>query len=192
MIQELQQKFPWPAKKPNVPENIFGWFGPPNQKTIERRLKSINPEVILELGAYLGKSTRFLCENSNALVITVDHWKGSKEHQKRPEVKTLYETFLVNCWEFQNRLIPVRLDICEGIQQCYELNCIPDLIYLDGPHDANSVKEQLIKCLKCFPNTHIIGDDWPWKTVREGVLQALDEVPGYTLVAYRRCYEVFK
>ena len=79
----------WPATKPSAEVNDTGWFLAGNRLAIRKVLggtcvgvtnkngnKSREIDIILELGAYLGKSTRFLCQHakSAATVYTCDAW----------------------------------------------------------------------------------------------------------------------
>src|SRR5690606_40474206 len=63
------------------------------------RFLSPQSVLVVELGSWLGKSTRFLLRQApHATVVAIDHWKGSAEHQRRHRHRliSLYETFLVD------------------------------------------------------------------------------------------------
>ena len=131
-------------------------------------------KVIVELGSWLGRSTRFLLDNApNATVIAIDHWDGSEEHLTDKKFATilpvLYETFLVNCWQYKNRLIPVKNSSLLGLQDVYNEKIKPDLVYIDASHDYDAVTKDLEKTFALFPNTIICGDDWGWDPVRTAV-----------------------
>jgi hypothetical protein len=198
-LDELKELYPWPNKKPEVPQNMdSGWFCGQNMKALRDGIRTKEPCIILEMGAWLGMSTRYICSQSKSdcIVITIDHWLGSVEHQLVPEWKellpTLYDTFIANCWDFKNRLIPVRQSTEEGISLLASLKIIPQLIYLDAAHDAENVYKDLTSCIKEFPEALIIGDDWTWDSVREGVMNTLREHRNYDLITHETCYEVFK
>ena len=108
MLQDLAKKYPWPEVKPDLAPLDQGWFSGHN--LFEEGL-SKDMQVIVELGSWLGKSTRFfLNQFPRSFLIAVDHWKGSQEHQIRFQklLPNLYENFLVNCWDYKDRLIPLR------------------------------------------------------------------------------------
>ena len=198
-LSELKNMFPWPEVKPAVPEQLDkGWFCGQNMEMLRSAIREFNPLVILELGAWMGISTRFLCDNSSSetVIISVDHWLGSAEHKILEEWKadlpTLYETFLVNCWRCKHKLVPVRLSTEKAIPLLAKLGIIPGLIYVDASHDAISVENDLTNCIETFPNARIVGDDWSHLTVREGVLNALQKHMEYDLHTFQTCYEVFK
>src|SRR5271155_2569508 len=82
---------PWPNERPIVqePPAVPGWLGDGARELLER---SLSPEtgLVLELGGWVGLSTRFIADLApNATVITVDHWCGSPEHQRNPVWKVM-------------------------------------------------------------------------------------------------------
>lgn len=131
-------------------------------------------KVILELGSWLGKSTRFFASSSlNASVIAIDHWKGSTEHHQNPDWKgflpTLYETFIKNCWIYKDRIIPVRNDTVSGMKIVAQYEIHPDLIFIDASHDYASVKADLTTALCLFPDAAICGDDYQWSDLQKAI-----------------------
>lgn len=168
---DLQKKYSWPEQKPNYPANPHSFFLNYSQ------LKSVlntDIKLIVELGSWLGTSTRFILDNApQAVVIAIDHWKGSTEHFTMPYVAPflpiLYETFLVNCWQYQDRLIPMKTTTLLGLQEISDFNLTPDLVYVDASHDYDSVTSDLEKTYSLFPNTIICGDDWLYEPVQKAV-----------------------
>lgn len=198
-LDNLRKHFFWPEEKPSVPEQLEkGWFCGENQFLLRKAIKEKDPCIILELGSWMGLSTRFLCRESkeDVTVIAIDTWEGSEEHKVVPEwaaeLPTLYETFIVNCWQYKNKIIPVRKAIADGIPLLRNLEIFPQLIYLDAAHDAINVEHDLTLCLESYPNAHLVGDDWTWDSVREGVFSFLKNHREYDLRTFRTCYEIFK
>ena len=156
----------WPEQKPDVPPDTHGWFQRSNEEVM-KHLLSDETKLIIELGSWLGKSTRFMAEQApNAQIIAIDHWEGSPEHQNRSDVKDklprLYETFLVNLWEYKNRVKPLRMTTKEGLRDCYESRLKPDVIYVDAAHDYDGVMDDLKAAKGYFPDALLVGDDWNW------------------------------
>ena len=60
-LQSLRDRYPWPSEKPAVPPNMNGWFQTPNQKMLSQ-LCSDQPQVVVELGSWLGLSARFFLD----------------------------------------------------------------------------------------------------------------------------------
>lgn len=172
---QLSILYKWPETIPNVKQDDHGWFG--NASQLQRILEQ-NPDrvgIIAEIGSWLGSSTRFMlniCPMS--YVIAIDHWEGSVEHHITPEfaekLPTLFETFLANCWDYRNRLIPFKRNSIDAIKELHDLNVPIDFFYIDASHDYNSVVRDIETCLKYYPRSIITGDDWSWESVRNAAI----------------------
>jgi predicted O-methyltransferase YrrM len=133
-------------------------------------------KIILELGSWLGRSTRWMAEQSpNAVVLAIDHWQGSVEHHATPEwramLPTLYVTFIKNCWTLKDRVVPVRMDTVLGMQLVHRHAILPDLVFIDAGHDYVSARADLSNALGLFPHAILCGDDFMW----EGVARTVTE-----------------
>lgn len=190
MIDDLRAMYPWPNEKPEVESDEHHWFGGRKQRVMKDVLTRINPKLIVETGSWLGKSSRYMLDNSNATVICIDHWRGSSTHQHLPQVAACYEIFLVNNWEYRNRIIPVRLETMEGFRKLKELKVEPDLFFLDADHQEESVAQQHTFLIENYPSTPVLGDDWGMVDVRKGVYRTLYNYPQYKLKTHTVMYEV--
>jgi hypothetical protein len=175
-LEELGRRYPWPAHRPDVREDWLGWFCEANRDKLAE-LISPDTKIILELGSFCGLSAKWFCETApQAVLICIDHWKGSAEHHRcrdwERRLPTLYETFCRNLWPYRERLIPMRTTIHDGLHELHGLGIVPDLIYVDGSHDADSVEHDVSTCLELFPRTELVGDDWPHHSVRTGAVRA--------------------
>ena len=66
----------FPAQEPGVRANPHGWFFPAH-RVVMANLMSSDTTCVLELGSWLGKSTRFIAERApNAFVFAVDLWSN--------------------------------------------------------------------------------------------------------------------
>jgi len=159
----------FPAVKPDVAPDAHSWFGNRN-KLFLKPLLTDNVKIIIELGSWLGTSTRWFCDNSKAHVYAVDHWLGSIEHQNRDDVKDklpkLYETFIVNCWDYKNRITPIKMDTKAGMHYLADNDIKPDLIFVDASHEVDDVIADLTTAHTLFPDAILTGDDWQWKNRR--------------------------
>jgi hypothetical protein len=174
-LAELRGVYDFPAAEPKVP-CLQGptWFGDRHVPSLSR---VVDPKmrIIVELGSFLGRSTRALADmiGPDGTVIAVDTFKGSSEHVNDPSVQrvlpVLYETFLRNCWGYRDRIIPVREDTISGLHAIDSCGVVPDLIYVDAAHDTESVMHDIIDSHTLFPSARICGDDWAWESVRSAV-----------------------
>ena len=169
----LSQRYPWPDSQPEGYLALSRWFLIDNQIGLSELLKP--GDVVIELGSWLGESTRFMCDSvfPNGHVYAVDHWQGSLEHQD-PKFKglldNLYDLFLYNSWNYRCMITPVREDTVTGLRAIAEFGDRDvTLIYMDASHQYEDVLRDLTLADQLFPKAHLTGDDWYWPDVRRAV-----------------------
>jgi hypothetical protein len=174
-IERLRRAFPWPATRPEVegPIDNAGWLGDGTDVTLASAL-SDRTRIVVELGAWLGMSTRYIADRSpSATVISIDHWRGSPEHRTRAEFRsmlpTLYQTFLAQCWPYRDRIIPLQMSTLEGLRTVARFGVEPDVIYVDAEHSYEAVTSELELASELFPRATLVGDDFDWRGVRDAV-----------------------
>ncbi len=60
-----------------------------------------------------------------------------------------------------DKIIPVRMESLQAANKFRELNIKPDLIYIDGAHDYNSVVADILHWFSVLqPGGILCGDDW--------------------------------
>lgn len=171
---ELAAKYPWPTQQPDVgkfPDR--DWLFPSTQELLARSVTN-ETRLIVEIGSWTGRSTRFLADRApRATVIAIDHWDGSPEHRVDQELvqylPKLYDAFLRECWEYRDRIIPLRASSIEGLKRVAEAGLVPELLYLDADHQFDSISADLTTALDLFPDATIVGDDWDWSDVQRAV-----------------------
>ncbi|MAH49939.1 hypothetical protein CMI37_29240 [Candidatus Pacearchaeota archaeon] len=163
----------WPEECPDVPEDSHGWFRKHNEKILAEKLEPHH--VVIELGSWLGKSTRFIADRCKK-VYAIDHWEGGPEHHtsKYESIKgrlpKLYETFLKNCWSRKDKIIPLRMKTVVGLMKCSQAGIKPDIIYIDASHEYEDVLADISLSRELFPEALLIGDDWERKGVYSAVM----------------------
>ena len=156
-------------------KQIDGWF---NHQAAYDFLISKVPEggSFVELGAWLGKSSAYLCDNAHGIDITiVDTWKGSPNeltttHKLATEVD-IYDLFLENMGERKYNVIKATSKVASKKFANESL----DVVFIDLTHTYEAVKEDIKLWLpKVKKGGFIAGDDYHehWK----GVIQAVDEL----------------
>jgi hypothetical protein len=141
------------------------------------RALSAETPLVIELGSWLGLSTRYIADRApNAVVVAVDHWRGSPEHHRHPEWRAmlprLYETFLALCWEYRGRIVPLRMTTLEGLRTVAEFGLEPALIYVDAEHSAEAVTAEVELARRLFPRAVLVGDDYDWPGIAPAVCDA--------------------
>lgn len=172
----------FPEVKPAHPPFKHGWF---LQTHINVFSQLITPKikVIIEIGSWYGSSTKWLAERSpssakiyaidlwdDKFIIQDDHYTSNKYDMLRDH--PLYPTFLVNMWQYRDRVVPLRMDAVAGLEHLKAQGVEPDIIYIDADHHYEAVKRDIEACMKLFPNAILVGDDYGQY---EGVRQAVHE-----------------
>ncbi len=150
---------------------------------------------ILEVGSWMGRSTRALADNTRGVVYAVDPW--SIEQQTHPDLIAaqqgkpkdwLFQQFCENMKDFnvldpaKRTVIPVRLtslEAAKSFKQSLRADGTPfafDMIFIDGSHDYVDVKADIEAWLPLLAEGGVIcGHDY-WQ--EEGVTRAVDELIG--------------
>jgi predicted O-methyltransferase YrrM len=190
MKNKLSKLFIWPTEKPNITPSQHHWFGGNNAIGLKHLIDNINPSYILEMGSWTGiGSTNFILKSApNSHLICVDHWSANIEDHIQSsfthddamklhnEISNLWEIFLVNNWEHQNHLTPLRKKTNEGLDILNELNIPFQLIYIDAHHDYDNVLYDIETTGKYWPDAILCGDDYLWPN--GDVKRAVDEYAG--------------
>jgi len=156
-------------------QEIEGWF---NHEAAYDYLISQMPErgTFVELGAWLGKSSAYLCDKATGKQITIiDTWKGSPNeltttHALATQVD-IYELFKANMGERNYKSIKATSKAASKKFADESL----DVVFIDLTHTYEAVKEDIALWLPKVKKGGILaGDDyhenWP------GVIQAVDEL----------------
>lgn len=163
----LAEKYPWPEDRPAVAPIDFTYDGGGRELVIEM-IRRRRAKIVLEIGAFLGGSTRLWLDASpDVVVLAIDCWEGCwgncAREAGRPECANQldqpdggYETFLANLWADRHRVVPVRGRSPEVLEAIFSVGVQPDLVYLDG--DKSGVELEV--CRELFPDAILTGDDW--------------------------------
>lgn len=157
-----------------MPAYNHGWFSDSNQKWLHHFIVTTKPQVVIEVGSWLGNSTIFMAQHMQpgAQLYAIDHFEGSIETDYLSDMyPTLYQQFLSNAIHanVNNTIIPIKQSSQEAFNS---LNgkVKADLIYIDAAHDTESVYKDITMYSQLL-DTHGImtGDDWGWPSVRAAV-----------------------
>jgi len=155
--------------------DLYGWFPPENEETLARLIKENNIKTVLEIGCFLGKSTKFFVEQG-CTVISIDTFEGAKDINASAEVQkrlpTMYEQFMFNLKELG---IEDKVTVFKGTSEKShdQYGFTADLIFIDGSHEYEDVKKD-INMWFSRANKVLCGDDYTG--VHPQVKQAVDEL----------------
>lgn len=158
-----------------LPYNSHGWY--PHGPRFERLIAQYNVKNVLEVGSWLGASTRHLASliPEDGKVFAVDHWQGSEEHLRmdvRDWLPTLYQQFLSNVIHtgLTDKIVPIRMSSLEAAQKLHSIDLQIDLVYLDGAHDYISVYNDICAWYPYIAEKGIMtGDDWHHGDIQQAV-----------------------
>ena len=163
-----------------LPFDGHSWFGDAHKYKLSEFLSQKNIKTIIEVGSWLGGSTRFMAKllPEDGYLIAVDHWKGddsitSTDPSFNLKLPQLFQQFLSNSIHegLANRIVPMRMSSEEASKA---IKIKPDLLYLDAAHDEESVYKDLTTW---WPNMHahsiMCGDDYN-PQVWPGVVNAVN------------------
>ena len=154
-----------------LPFDSHGWYS--NQKPIKKLIKGRKIQTVVEVGSWLGSSTRHIASllPKKGKVYAVDHWLGSTEHQGgqsawNPALPHLYQQFLSNVihQNLTDKIVPLRMSSLEAAQCLKEQTF--DMVYLDASRDTESVYKDLRAWFPFVKGRGVLcGDDWTWTSV---------------------------
>jgi hypothetical protein len=187
-LASLSSKYPWPKQCPTaIAEKVNHFTQSGTLQLLEEAIDELQPKLIVEVGAWLGGTTRWLLTRTPHNVISIDTWLGSSEHQlgtawamrqphHAPLLDQLFETFLAHCWDVRERLIPLRTTSLDGLWQIAHAGLSPELVLLDGAHDEISVGDELELAHELFPTARLIIDDYNrGSSWLRGLVRAVDQ-----------------
>lgn len=156
-------------------QDIEGWF---NHEAAYDYLIAQVPEggTFVELGAWLGKSSAYLCDKATGKQITIiDSFKGTAEYidsyYQLAKTNDIYKLFLENMGE--RKFTSIKATSKSASKKFADESL--DVVFIDLNHSYESVKEDIQLWLPKVKKGGILaGDDyhenWP------GVIQAVDEL----------------
>lgn len=188
-LERLRSWYPWPAfPLPELePCETCHFLTEATARTLTEVVRTYRPSLILEIGSWLGGTTKHLLECSEATIICVDPWLGSQEHQagtswheRDPRhaelLPRLFDQFVRNRWDDRARIIPLRTTSVTGIYVLRDFGITPDLIFLDGAHDGLTVALELAAVAACFPGRVVVVDDYNLcEAWLRGLVRAVDD-----------------
>ena len=136
--------------------------------------------AIVEIGSYLGRSTRALADNTPGVVYALDDWYGPRDYPLTPEQRKMLPARF--CEHMTGLLLtkvrPVVADHTLFPHDFYMFS-EPDMVFVDGDHEYDNVYRDIAFWKDMLgPGGLLCGHDADWP----GVQRAVGElVPGATV-----------
>jgi predicted O-methyltransferase YrrM len=155
---------------------IKGWMKPHELQWLAAQAKHF--ERIIEVGVFLGRTTRAILDNSQASVWCVDNWdqKWSGGYVGPKEL----EQFKRNVIDYMARVKILRMDSADGARLLTEKYSPGyfDMVFIDGGHDYATVKSDIALYSPLVRYGGLVcGHDYGRKAW-PGVVQAVNEAFG--------------
>lgn len=174
-------------------EEIDGWFNDKTRYFYDFLISEMPDDgIFVECGAWLGKSSSYLCDMSNNKfkIFIVDHWKGSKKeinsaHKLALEID-LYEQFLENMGDRQ--FIPIKMK-SQRASKCFKDNSC-DIVYIDMGHTYEEVKQDIQSWLPKVKNGgYLCGHDYiDYSDPDWGVVDCVNDFFGSNKMVINDCW----
>lgn len=154
-----------------------------------------NKDVVVEVGSWLGRSTKALAATARGQVFAVDHWRGSVDDPTEQEAKKIdvWAEFNHNLGPEINRrkVIPIgrpheelssTMTWFDGMTQDTCPVGPADMIFIDGSHKYEDVVRDIKNAVPMLKEGGLLcGHDFN-EAAHPGVVQAVKElVPGFRL-----------
>lgn len=164
-------------------KKIFGWM-PDNELAWLATQAGVYKNIV-EIGSFMGRSTRALADNTRGTVTAVDTWEGSDEEQHRKLLEGKGSDWLFN--EFQNNMAgltnirPFKAPSISAANHAAECKKTFDMIFIDASHDYENVKADILAWGPLLAEGGTLaGHDF--HVGAPGVMRAVDELlTGYKL-----------
>lgn len=179
--ERLYHEDPYEGFEPRYSE-IKGWNS--RHPKLADLIHETKPQLIIEIGTWLGASALFMAENTDAHILCIDTWLGAAEmwdNKADPDrygalriehgTPTIYEDFLSNILRAgkQEQITPWRVPSNIALRLLNQWGYKPDLVYIDGSHEYADVKQDVSLSAQLFPRI-ICGDDYhSWLGVKKAV-----------------------
>jgi SAM-dependent methyltransferase len=183
-----QDSYPFKGGEADISDalKIDGWMQPSELKWLAEKAK--DKKNILEVGSFLGRSTRAMAQNTSGRITCVDTWnisdvpRGGVDDKpiedlsgESPDV--MFERFKVNMLGLNNIHV-VRADSVTASRQIPE-EIKFDMIFIDAAHDYDNVKADIEAWRpKLAEGGLLCGHDYNYGSGPkwEGVIKAVNEL----------------
>lgn len=175
-----------------INREIENWQYPDSISTFKQLILEKKPNLIIELGSYLGWSSITMAKickenNINCKILCVDTWLGSIEHWRKDRCNTLHKYDF-----FENGISSMFDEFCKnvishGVQDYIislpnttdmiykyltHFDIKSDLIYVDASHEYDDVLKDLTLYYNLLnEGGYIFGDDVCWVDVNRAAIE---------------------
>lgn len=141
-------------------------------------------QVIVEIGSYLGRSTRALCDHTWGHVYAIDDWAGPRDVEIDVKDRNqIFNRFIKNMAGLEGKLL-----VCRQDHGSAEIPEGADMVFLDGDHRYESISRDIKLWLpRLKPGGILCGHDLLLGSVNQALrnlLPSFERVPNTILWYY--------
>lgn len=152
---------------------IDGWMS--EQELTWLAEQAIEHRSIVEIGSYLGRSTRALLDHTSGVVYAIDDWRGPRDaYMSKEDRRTLYRRFIDSVAEYYH--VGKLKTIVTDHKHIKDFQVSPDMVFIDGSHEYEDVKRDILFWKdKIVPGGLLCGHDANWEDVLKAVVECLGD-----------------
>ena len=165
--------FPFRNESIEKAQRISGWMSAAELDWLGKQASKYSN--IVELGSYMGRSTRVLGDNTKGKVLAIDTFNGPVEAPHPLDPETIYQCFVENLKDLiiSGKVIPWKQDHATVVIEPLTY----DMIFIDGSHDYESVIRDITKGLDALKHGGLLcGHDANWPGVNQATQELLPGV----------------
>ena len=158
---------------------IPGFTNEHELRWLAERAKACDGGNIVEIGAWKGRSTRAMADNTTATIHAVDTWSGTPEDPHMRELAGKPEDWLIEQFRTNigaEHLATLHVRVCRGSSLDHARSAIGlfNMIFIDAAHDYQAVKDDILAWRPLLaPGGLLCGHDY--YPGRGGVIPAVRE-----------------
>jgi predicted O-methyltransferase YrrM len=152
---------------------IDGWMSKQELQWLAEQ--AVEHRCIVEIGSYLGRSTRAMLDHCPGIVYAFDDWKGPRDvYLDKSERDKLFDVFRNNVVDHNDKIEIIKGDLSETYPYVEAVK--PDMVFIDGSHEYEDVKRDILFWKdKLVPGGLICGHDIQLDTVQQAVTETIGE-----------------
>ena len=133
-------------------------------------------ERIVELGSFIGASTRAMLDNSEAKIWCVDSWRGSETGRGLRPTEKHFRLFLEHIRDVRGRVVILKMFTREAAALLP--NDFFDMVFIDADHSYGAVRFDILHYAPLLKLGGLLcGHDYEvGRRIRRGLIRAVDEL----------------
>ena len=164
-----------------------GWMGKRSRKWLRRAAR--RRKRIIEIGSWLGRSTKVLADSTKGRVWAVDHWLGTPNDAEQHQLYaadvargSVFDQFCANLAPElgSGKVVALRMPSADAAKVLVsQYGSVFDMVFIDGDHSYEGCAADIRNYLPLLKRGGLLcGHDYHWP----GVKRAVDEAIGEELV----------